>query len=107
MTDDELEHRHGMIEFHSRLVKVETKQDSIQQELREFKDIFRRHDIEEAGDRQKLLDSLKSHGETLGEVKSTLAETKGFKNGAKAAALAIVMLFGGLITLALKKWFGL
>ena len=104
MTEEE--HRHGMMEFHSRLTRVESKVESLQSEITGFKTDFHDHDVTEREDRKEIIRQQKETGAKLECIKQHLAEMRGFKAGMKAGAVAIVMVFGGIATLALKKLLG-
>jgi GH24 family phage-related lysozyme (muramidase) len=101
------EHRHGMDEFNGRLAKVEAKQDSLQREVFEFKSDFHDHDVTERQDRQRIIERLDKNQQCTQQIKQTLSEMKGFKAGMKAGAALLMLFFGGVITLAIKKLLGL
>ena len=101
------EHRHGMDEFNGRLSKVEAKLDSHQAELKEFKVDFHDHDVTERQDRIRIIDRLDKNQACIQQIKQSLSEMKGFKAGMKAGAALLMLFFGGVLTLAIKRLLGL
>ena len=93
MTEEE--HRHGMSEFHSRMAVMETKVQSMQNEISEFKRDFHDHDEQEARDRKEIISQL-------GSIQNRLSKFDGWKGG----VLFAVAIVGGLLALAFKKLFG-
>ena len=93
MADEE--HRHGMSEFHSRMSVVETKVESMQSEIREFKEDFHDHDVIERQDRKDIINELKT-------IRGQLNRFDGWKAGVVFALMTV----GALVALAFKKLFG-
>lgn len=96
------ENRHGMDEFNTRLSKVEQKLESQQNEMREFKDMFHEHNVQERSDRKEIIRNLKDNKDSIECIKRSLAKFDGWKGG----VLFTVAVVGGLIALAFKKLFG-